>query len=68
MKGVKSMESKINQLHEMIKELFPDADSVKICVNSQGIEVHPNYRTNISGYSMRTITGKWIVRKEVIGG
>lgn len=57
------MEEKINEIHESIKELYPEAVSVKVFVNSKGIEVTPNYRTNADGYSMKTITGKWIKRE-----
>lgn len=54
------MEEKINKLHEMIKEIYPEAVSVKILVNSEGIEVNPEYRTNIRGYTMKNICGEWI--------
>lgn len=55
-----SMEDQINQIHETIKNLYPEAVSVNIFVNSQGIEVTPEFRTNVSGCSMQTITGKWV--------
>ena len=44
----------------MIKEIYPEAVSVKILVNSEGIEVNPEYRTNIRGYTMKNICGEWI--------
>lgn len=57
-------EDKIMEMHELIKELFPDAVSVKVFVNSQGIEVEPQFKTNISGYSMQTITGQWVSKNK----
>lgn len=57
-------EEKIAELHERIKELFPDAVAVKVFVNSQGIEVKPEFRTNIDGYSMKTITGEWVQKEQ----
>jgi predicted HD phosphohydrolase len=62
--GKNQMEEKINQLHELIKKIFPDAVSVRITVNAYGIEVDPSYKTNINSYSMRTLTGQWVVNKE----
>lgn len=40
------MKEKINEIHEIIKELYPEAVSVEVFVNSEGIEVMPNYRIN----------------------
>jgi len=54
------MEEKINEIHQMIKDAYPDAVSVKIFVNSDGIEVDPKFRTNLNNFSMKTITGKWV--------
>lgn len=54
------MEETINQIHNMIKETFPEAVSVNIFVNSQGIDVKPVYLTNIKGHSMRNINGEWV--------
>ena len=56
------MEEKINYVHELIKELYPEAVAVRIFVNSQGIEVTPEYRTNAKDYSMQNINGEWIKR------
>ncbi|MDQ0174451.1 hypothetical protein [Bacillus chungangensis] len=56
------MEKKVRTLHEMIKSNFPDAVAVRIFVNSEGIEVSPEYRTNADGYSMQKINGHWINR------
>ena len=56
------MEEKINYIHELIKELYPEAVAVRIFVNSQGIEVTPEYRTNVKDYSMQNINGEWIKR------
>lgn len=56
------MEEKIDKIHQLIKEVFPDAILVEVIVNTNGIEVKPRFRTNVSEYTMQTITGKWINR------
>ncbi len=55
-----TVEERIGTLHFIIKEMFPDAVSVNILVNGEGIDVTPNFKTNTIGYSMKTITGRWI--------
>lgn len=57
--GSISMENKINEVHELIKEICPDAVAIKIFANAQGITFNPEYKTNLKDYSMRTITGEW---------
>lgn len=54
------LETRIDDIHQNIKGVYPDAVSVTIFVSSQGIEVNPNYRFNQTDCSMRTITGKWV--------
>lgn len=54
------MEQKIQVLHALIKDMFPDAILVRVVVNSEGIAVDTEFRTNLSGFSMKTITGKWV--------
>lgn len=56
------MEKKINEIHEMIKELFPEAVAVHVFVNSEGIDVKPTYKTDLTTYSMRRIDGKWVTK------
>jgi hypothetical protein len=58
------MEEKIDKIHQLIKEIFEETTAVRIFVNSTGIEVSPEYRTNTSGYSMQNITGEWVKRSE----
>lgn len=52
----------------MIQETYPIGiilePSSKVFVNCEGIEVEPSYRTNISGYSIKTITGTWVKKEE----
>ncbi len=59
------MEVRIQELHKQIKELFPDAVSVKIFVNADGIEVTPNFRTDLENYTMKTITGRWVAKRSI---
>jgi len=54
------MEEKINYIHELIKEIYSEAVAVRILVTNSGIEVNPEYRTNLNGYSMQNINGEWI--------
>lgn len=54
------MEEKVQVLHAVIKDMFPDAVLVNVVVNSEGIAVDANFRTNLSGMSMKTITGNWV--------
>jgi len=54
------MEKEISEIHSKIKELFPEAVSVSIFVNCEGINVTPNYRTDLTGCSMRNINGEWV--------
>ena len=56
------MEEKINQLHQLIKEIYPDAVFVEVIVNSNGIEVNTKFKTNISDFTMQNISGGWIKR------
>lgn len=53
------MEDRIQTIHFILKELFPDAVSVNVLVSSRGIEVIPTFKTNLCDCSMKTITGKW---------
>lgn len=54
------MEDRISTIHYIIKEVFPEAVSVTVFVNSEGIRVTPHFVTNANGFSMQTITGTWI--------
>jgi hypothetical protein len=55
-----TVEERISTIHYTLKDMFPEATSVNVFVNSEGINVTPVYRTNISGYSMKNISGNWI--------
>jgi hypothetical protein len=55
-----TMEERISTIHFMLKDMFPDATSVRVFANSEGIDVIPTFKTNISNFSMKTITGKWV--------
>jgi len=54
------MEEKINHIHELIKEIYGEAVAVRIFVSNRNIEVYPEYRTNVNGYSMQNINGDWV--------
>lgn len=56
----KSTEERISEIHARIKALFPGAVSVSVFVNQEGIDVQPTFKTDLSGYSMRDISGKWV--------
>ncbi len=59
------IEAKIQKLHEQIKNIFPDAVSVEIFVNDNGITVRPDYRTNLT-YSMKNISGEWVKKRQSV--
>lgn len=61
-----NIEDKIQKLHEQIKEIFPDAVSVEIFVNNDGIKVNPRYEANLKNYSMKNITGKWVKKAKAV--
>lgn len=58
------MEQEIQELHERIKRLYPEAVLVVVEVNSQGISVTPTYKTNVVGCSMQTIGGAWVAKAD----
>ena len=59
-----NIEEKIDEVHSILKELFPNAVAINIRVTYEGINASPEYRTNAKGYSMRTVKGDWIRRAE----
>lgn len=61
------MENKVNQIHQLIKEAFPEAVRVDIAVVESEISVNLSYRTNLKDYNMKNISGKW-VKTAVKGG
>jgi hypothetical protein len=50
----------IKNLHETIKNLYPNAVSIKLFINYYSIEVAPEYRINLDGISMKTLSGEWV--------
>jgi hypothetical protein len=58
--GKVNMEDKVQTLHYLIKEMFPDAVSVEVFVNSEGIDVTPVFKTNLVNKSIKNISGNWI--------
>lgn len=54
------MEERMNQIHELIKGLYPKAVTVKIFANNEGIVFTPEYRTNVKGYGVKNIIGEWV--------
>lgn len=59
--GVKqTIEERISTVHFILKDMFPEAISIQVLVNSEGIGVSPNYKTNVSGFSIKNVSGNWI--------
>jgi hypothetical protein len=57
---MQNVEERLSTIQFILKELFPEAIGVNVHVNSEGITVSPEFRTNVVGYSMRNICGNWI--------
>jgi D-serine dehydratase len=55
-----TVEERIATIQFIIKELFPEAVSVNIFINSQGIDVTPHYKTLLKDYSIQNISGNWV--------
>jgi hypothetical protein len=53
-------EQYLDSIHRIIKVAWGDAVKVNIFCNAEGIQIEPEYKTNISGYSMMTINGNWV--------
>lgn len=55
-----TVEERMSAIHYTLKDMFPEAISVSVFVNSEGIDITPAYKTNVSGYSMKNISGNWV--------
>lgn len=53
------MNDLMSTIKHMMLEHFPDAVCVEIFVNSDGVEIKPKYKGELSEYSMKTISGNW---------
>lgn len=54
----------INEIYDIVKELYGDCVAVEILVNSEGIEVKTCERPFTKNYTMQTINGEWLEKKE----
>ena len=54
----------LNQIYEIVKEIYGDYIAVEILVNCEGIEVTTKDRPFTKGYSMQTINGEFVEKKE----
>lgn len=54
----------LNEIYNTIKELYGNCTAVEILVNSEGIEVKTYERPFTKNYSMRTLNGEWLEKKE----
>lgn len=52
--------TRIDNLHELIKSMYPDAVSVKVFVNYSEIEISIGHRKKSEGVSMKNLSGEWI--------
>lgn len=60
----KSETDVLNAIHKLLKEWYGDSVMVNIFVNSEGMECTTKTKPFSVGYSMRTINGRWLPRKE----
>lgn len=56
-------ERKLNEIHNLIIELYPDYLRVDIGVTYDGLEVELQDRVNIRECSMRRINGEWVEKR-----
>ena len=56
-------ERKMNEIHNLIIELYGENVSVDIRVTYVCMEVSTSDRINIRDYSMRRINGDWVERR-----
>lgn len=50
----------MDKIASMIREQYPDAVSVNIFVNYQGIDIDKKYRKKVEGASYKTLSGEWV--------
>lgn len=53
-----------NAIYELVKEFWGDCVSVNIFANSSGIDFETREKPFTIDYSMRTINGTWLPRKD----
>lgn len=53
-----------NVIYDLVKEFWGDCVSVKISANSSGIDFETREKPFTIDYSMRTINGNWLPRKD----
>ena len=53
-----------NEIYRIIKEVYGDCTSVNILVNSEEIEVSITDRPFTKGYTMKTINGYFLPKKD----
>lgn len=56
-----------NVIYDLVKEFWGDCVSVKISANSSGIDFETREKPFTIDYSMRTISGNWLPRKDSDG-
>ena len=54
----------LSQIYNLIKEYYGDCLTVTINVNCEGIDVVTNEKPFTIGYTMKTINGKQLKKKE----
>lgn len=52
-------EKKLNEIHNIVKEIYGDMVRVDIGITYEGTEVELKDRGTVKGYSMRRIDGTW---------
>lgn len=56
---VKTEIDKVRELDKLIRELFPNAISMSLYIDSEDIEVTPKYKF-IEGKSVKALSGKYV--------
>ena len=57
-------ETKLNEIHEIVKDLYADMVRVDIGITAYGLEISTQNNHNIKDYSMKRIGGDWVHKAE----
>lgn len=55
-----TVESQLSTVRYILCKLFPEAVSINVFIDSDGIQVDPCFRTNLKDTSMRNVSGDWV--------
>lgn len=57
---------KLNQVHNILMELYSECVRVEVVVTYDGLEINTFDKLNIKDFSMRRINGEWVEKGKTI--